>query len=118
MKNVIKNWIAELKLNRELLKVSPSAIKEYKTEVRGMEFLPKRLVRKKLTRNVEYVKRMIGSEYEKDGIIVYTYGNMKIFVQNNTVVTLTNRKGKGSTRGFVKNEKVYKELSAKYRIDV
>lgn len=117
MKKVIEKWAAELKLNKKLLKVSKTAMDAYKKEVRNMEFLPKRLVRKKLSRNVEYVKQVEKTEYEKDGVIVYTYGNMKIFVKNHTIIMVTNRKGKYSSAKFTKNEEVYKKLSVQYLID-
>lgn len=107
-----------IKLRGKLLKVSKTALDNYRECVRNMEHAPKLLIQKKLTRNVEYVETVLGTQYEKDGVTFYPYGNMTIAVKDGTVLLVTNLKGKPKKNGFTKNHEIYSSLSKKYLINI
>lgn len=65
------------------LKVSEFALQNYKQFVKGNMKLSISEVEKKLTRNV-LLSTKVG---EFDNHIVYAYGQLRIFVKNNSVVT-------------------------------
>lgn len=106
-----------IKLRKQLLKVSQTALNSYRETVRNMEHTPKLLVRKKLSRNVEYVKTVLKTQYTKDGVIYYPYGNMTIAVKDDTVLVVYNSKGRPKRNGFVKDNAIYENLNRKYLIN-
>lgn len=106
-----------IKLRKQLLKVSQTALKSYRETVRNMEHTPKLLVRKKLSRNVEYIKTVLKTQYTKDGVTYYPYGNMTIAVKDDTVLVVYNSKGRPKRNGFVKDNAIYENLNRKYLIN-
>lgn len=104
-------WIVDkIKLRKKLLKVSPLALHDYRTKVKGNQHMPKLEVRKKLTRNVQLAD-LIG---ENDGVKFYQYGNLKIAVDDKLVIFIQNYKGK--LRHFKKDTKRYYELNQELQI--
>ena len=107
-------WIVEqIKLRKKLLKVTPTALDEYRTKVKGNSYTPKLETRKKLTRNVMYAIAK-NNWYEKDGKKIYHYGNLTIAVEGKKVLFVHNRKGKFGK--FNKDAELYNKLNKELQI--
>lgn len=107
-------WIVEqIKLRKKLLKVSKTALNDYRTTVKGNYYTPKLEARKKLTRNVKYAIAK-NQWYEKDGMLIYHFGNLTIVVEDGVVTLIHNEKGKKGN--FKKDKKLYNELNKELQI--
>lgn len=105
-------WIVnQIKLRKKLLKVSRTALNDYRTTVKGNTYIPKLEARKKLTRNVLMVKDDV---IEKGNVKTYRYGNLVIAVEGKKVIAISNYKGK--LKHFKKDKKRYYELNRELQI--
>lgn len=107
-------WIVEqIKLRKKLLKISRTVLNDYRTKVKGNYHTPKLEARKKITRNVKYAI-IKDTWYEKDGRLIYHFGNLTIVVESGVVTLIHNEKGKKGN--FKKDKKLYNELNKELQI--
>jgi ribonuclease HI len=92
-----------LKISIPLYELSPSAYKEYQRETKNKS-CSKLIAQRKLTRNI--LLSVKGNE--EAGVTLYRYGNLKIYVKDNTILRIE----KGSyLKGFKKSKDEYRRLN-------
>jgi hypothetical protein len=93
-----------------LLKLKRGIFSQYRKGVKGNKDTPYHIVRAKLTRNVDLAYRVPQTDiHKRQGIQRYDYGNLRIYVKDDTIVEIKNSSRHNGW--FYKDKKRYQELN-------